>query len=308
MASYITVDGGTTNTRLYLVCDGSVVAEEKLSVGARNGAEALKSAVKDGISRLLDGCGITENQVTAILASGMITSEYGLCNLPHITLPAGRRELREAMERVEFPEISALPWYFIRGVKSVGETLEETDVMRGEETELMGILDGDAASGALYVLPGSHSKHVSVDGEGRIVGFCTMLSGELFAAVMQNTILRDAADFEHNTVIEEKLYRGYEYCRDRGINEALFKTRILKNLFAASKEECYSYLLGCVLCHEVGAIIGRPEEAVIIGGQKQFRLALSSLLRRYGEKRVVTLSDEAVARSTALGAVKIFEA
>lgn len=306
MATYITVDGGTTNTRLYLVRDGSVVAEEKLSVGARNGADALKSAVKDGISRLLGAQDITEDDVTAIIASGMITSEYGLCNLTHITLPAGRSELQKTMERVEFPEISTLPWYFIRGVKSVGASLEETDVMRGEETELMGIIGGDA-SGALYVLPGSHSKLISVDGEGRIVSFCTMLSGELFAAVMQNTILRDAADFEHNTVIEEKLFQGYEYCRDRGINEALFKTRILKNLFAASKEECYSYLLGCVLCHEVGAILAKPEETVVIGGQKQFRLALSALLRKYGKKQVVTLSDEDVACSTALGAVRIFE-
>ena len=179
--------------------------------------------------------------------------------------------------------------------------------MRGEETELMGILDDAADSGALYVLPGSHSKHVSVDRDGRIVHFCTMLSGELFAAVIQNTILRDAADFEHNTLVGERLTEGYEYCRSHGVNESLFKTRILKNLFGASREECYSYLLGCVLCDEVKSILKRPEPTVVIGGQKQFREAISALLCRYGDKRVIALSDEDVAHSTALGAVKIFE-
>ena len=306
MACYVTLDGGTTNTRLYLVREGRVLAEKKIPMGARNGADALKAAIKSGLCELLSDSKSTEDEICAIIASGMITSEYGLCNLPHITLPAGRSELRAAMQRAEFPEISALPWYFIRGVKSVGKTIEDTDVMRGEETELVGIIDCDV-DGALYVLPGSHSKHISVDKDGRIVRFSTMLSGELFAAVMQNTILRDAADFEHNTLVAERLTEGYEYCRSHGVNEALFKTRILKNLFGASREECYSYLLGCVLCDEVESILKRSESTVVIGGQKQFREAISALLCKYGDKRVIALSDEDVAHSTALGAVKIFE-
>ena len=93
MATYITVDGGTTNTRLYLVREGRVLAEKKIPMGARNGADALKAAIKGGLCELLADSGTAEDEVCAIIASGMITSEYGLCNLPHITLPAGRREL-----------------------------------------------------------------------------------------------------------------------------------------------------------------------------------------------------------------------
>ena len=43
-----------------------------------------------------------------------------------------------------------------------------------------------------YVLPGSHSKLIHVDGAGRIVDFTTMLTGEMIAALSQNTILKDA--------------------------------------------------------------------------------------------------------------------
>ena len=306
MKRYFTVDGGTTNTRISLVSGGTACDVKRLSVGARNGAEALKEALRAGISELLASNELGEGDICAIIASGMITSEYGLCNLPHVSLPAGRQELHAAMHRAELPEITAIPWYFIRGVRSVTEGIDGTDVMRGEETELMGILDRSKSS-ALYVLPGSHSKHISVDGEGRISAFRTMLSGELFAAVLENTILRDAADFAHNELILEKLFFGYEYCLAHGVNESLFKTRILKNVFGATKEECYSYLLGVVLCDEVRAIARASEETVIIGGQKQFRLALTAILQKYTSKQIIPLPDASVAASTALGAVRIFE-
>ncbi len=306
MAIYLTVDGGTTNTRIYLVCDRQVKDTCKLSVGARNGTEALKVALREGISRLLERNGIGQTNVARIIASGMITSEYGLCELPHLTLPAGASELYGALYERCFPDISDIPWSFVRGVKSVGECLETSDVMRGEETELMGLMES-TQEGRLYVLPGSHSKHISVDREGRIVAFQTMMTGELFAAVMQNTILKDAADFEHNDLDEVELLHGYSYAVKHGINEALFKTRILKNLFGATREQCYSFLLGCVLCDEVRSILRAEEQTVVLGGQKQFRMALAFLLKQTCQKRIVMLSDAQVEQSTAMGAVRIFE-
>ena len=306
MKRYLTVDGGTTNTRISLVSGGAIREVKRLSVGARNGADALKSVLRTGISELLASNGLCERDICAIIASGMITSEYGLCNLPHISLPAGRGELHASMHRAQFPEIAEIPWYFIRGVRSVADGIDGTDVMRGEETELVGILDLSKSS-ALYVLPGSHSKHISVDGEGRIVSFRTMLSGELLAAVMEGTILRDAADFAHNELVWEKLFFGYEYCLAHGVNEALFKTRILKNIFGATKEDCYSFLLGVVLCDEVRALARVTEDTVIIGGQKQFRLALAAILQKYTAKQIISLSDSAVAASAAIGAVRVFE-
>lgn len=306
MANYLTVDGGTTNTRIYLVRNGRVEDTQKLSVGARNGADALKKALRDGINTILERNSLEPSAISQILASGMITSEYGLCKLDHLLLPAGASELHKAMQEELFFDICPIPWRFMRGVKSLGKDLSECDVMRGEETELMGLLDY-AHDDALYILPGSHSKHVSIDKHGRITAFKTMMTGEFFAAVMQNTILRDAADFEHNRLVESELLHGFEYCRVHGVNEALFKTRILRNIFGAEKENCFSFLLGAVLCHEVVEAIKAPERTLVISGQKQFCEALAILLGKYSEKRVVAIPDEAVATSVALGAVKIFE-
>jgi len=309
MSNFLTIDGGTTNTRVYLIKNDLLADSVALNVGARSAIEdkmILKNAIKNAIDKLLSAHSLGVNDVKAILASGMITSESGLMPIEHISLPVGVHELAEAIKCYCFNDITPIPFYFVPGVKIVSDKLEDADMIRGEETEIMGILE-DSGEGALYILPGSHSKHISVDASGRIVAFKTMMSGELFAAVMQNTILRDAADFEHNEIREGELCRGFEYCRKHGVNEALFKTRILKNLLGATKEDCYSFLLGTVLCDEVSEAIKAPESTLVISGQKQFCEALAILLGKYSEKRVVALSDEAVASSVALGAVKIYE-
>lgn len=307
MANYITIDGGTTNTRVSLIGNSTVLATKKISIGVgQKDIVALKNAIKTAIEELLSENRLEQGQIERILASGMITSEYGLCNLPHIIVPAGIEELHEGMYETVIEDISEIPFVFIRGVKKQGADLDGTDVMRGEETELMGILQTDQDA-CLYVLPGSHSKHISVDGRGRIVDFRTMMTGELFAAVMQHTILRDATNFEHNEIHESDLFNGFYYAQKRGVNEALFKTRILKTMFNGTQEQCYSFLLGAVLCDEVEAILQSKERVVVLGGQKQFRKALAILLKKASDKRIVVLSDPEVECSTSLGAIQIFE-
>lgn len=67
----------------------------------------------------------------------MITSDAGLLNVPHITAPAGKTELSESKKGMLFDEIFHLPVTFIPGIKVLGENLLDTDVMRGEETEVI---------------------------------------------------------------------------------------------------------------------------------------------------------------------------
>ena len=306
MAIYLTVDGGTTNTRVYLVRDGEITDSIRISIGARDGKAALIPALRESISSILLKNELRESDVCRIIASGMITSENGLCNLPHTTLPAGISELSGNMYHTEFPDISGIGWSFVRGVRSVGGTLEDSDIIRGEETELMGILEGDGAD-TLYILPGSHSKHVSIDAQGRMTRFSTMMSGELLAAVIGNTILKNSTDFDHATIVGDSLLYGFDYAMAHGVNESLFKVRILSNVFGQDKENCYSFLLGVVLCDEADAIIKHPARRVIIGGQSQMKNALSQILNARSDKHVITLSDSDVNGAVARGAVKIYE-
>lgn len=307
MANYITVDGGTTHTRLYLVCNLTVSDTVKLAVGARDGAEALTLELRHGIADLLAKNGLCEQDILRILASGMITSEQGLCNLPHITLPAGKRELHNSLYETVLPNISTIPWCFVRGVKSVGTSLADFDVMRGEETELMGLLS-DCEKETLFVLPGSHSKHIQVDEAGRITAFQTMMTGELLAALLEHTILKFSTSLSHSQTERASLVRGYEYCHAHGVNEAIFKARILRNLLNESAEGCYSFLLGAVLHDEINAILRKKAQRIVLAGQKQLREAMALLLRTLTDREIVCLDDVAVEFSTSRGAIRIFEA
>lgn len=304
MAAYITIDGGTTNTRIYLYCKEKIVYSLKIPFGARDGKEKLKPALAEAIKEILDKNSLSESDIKAIIASGMITSDLGLCALTHISAPAGLRELKAAVHTELFPDVSDIPITFVRGVKCGQDSADTADMMRGEETELMGLINHGEA---LYILPGSHSKHISVDELGRITEFRTMLSGELLYALATATILKNSVDLSNCELDTDELIHGFELCERVGINEALFKTRILGNLFGTSPSKCYSFLLGAVLKDEVLSAIKAREKRIVIGGQRQMRYALAHLLRARSEKEIEVLEDSLVESSTVLGAVRVLE-
>lgn len=308
MANYITIDGGTTNTRISLVKDYEVIETLKYNVGARAGIDdnlLLKKTVKNGISKLLSQNGLKKEDITRILASGMITSEFGLFKLDHAVTPVGLAELHEVMHEVVLEDISEIPFVFMRGVKTGCKTLEDADMMRGEETELMGIMSVDDSE-CVYILPGSHSKIIKTDSAGKIVGFATMLTGEMTAALAQNTILKASVDF-FDSIDSDYLVKGYEYCNSKGINEALFKVRILKNIFNCSDLKVYSFYMGVILCGEVDAVLGINPPKVVIGGKKQLKEALALLIGNKSDCQIASVADDVVDKSSALGMIKIFE-
>lgn len=309
MSNYIAIDGGTTNTRINLVKDYLVTDTLSYNIGARKGIEnkeILQEAVKEGIKKILSGNDMTENDIERILVSGMLTSEFGIYEVNHIRVPAGKKELHNAMAEVILSNISAIPFVFIPGVKTDCGSLENADMMRGEETELAGLTDTYNTEG-LFVLPGSHSKIIKTDKEGRIIDFFTMLTGEMLEALSENTILRDAVDMKNTLLVKEYLLKGFEYAKSNGINEAMFKVRVLKNMFFRSADETYSFFLGAVLCDEILKIINMQPRKVFIGGRKQIKTAIYEILKKYMNASVFCIEDETVDKSVSLGMVKVYE-
>lgn len=308
MNRYITVDAGTTNTRAFLVENGRIVDRVKIPFGARSSIEGngeLVCALSQAIESLLSKWEICEADVTAIIASGMLTTEFGLRPLDHICAPVGIEDLKRAMHREVFPEISNIPFYLIRGVKIVTDNPLDADMMRGEETEIMGLYHGEY-TGAVYVLPGSHSKVIQTDADGKIVSFSTHMTGEMIYALSQHTILKAAVDLSISELDREALISGYKLAKQVGVNKAIFKTRVMKNLYGASDVESYSFFLGAVLCDEIADILSTTG-TVIVGGRSQIRSATVEILRRISDRRIIELNDREVDESVALGAVRIFE-
>ena len=308
MSNYITVDGGTTNTRISLVRNGKIIGRVVKEVGARKsiaGNVVLKSVIKEGIRQLLQENHIKTDEIDKILASGMVTSEYGLMEIPHIVAPASIDEFHAAMVEVHFPDITEVPFVFGPGIRTDSRCFETADVMRGEETELFGLTD-KLESHKAYILPGSHSKCIFADDRGRISHFFTSFTGEMFFALMKDTILKSAVACE-NQVDADYLVKGYEYSERYGLNRSLFKARILKNVFQCGPLETYSFFSGTVLHDEVKSLLDIDVEEYVIAGKSQLRNPMEILLKKYSDKKVTALPDRLSDRAATVGIIRIYE-
>ncbi len=307
MKYYIALDGGTSNTRLRLIADGAVVSVEKISVGAgtAGGKEKWSAEIAGAIGALLSKNGISERDVTAVIASGMVTSEYGLFSLAHLCAPAGLSELASGMAETRIEGIG-IPAFFIPGVKQAAVCAEDADMMRGEEAEIMGLLPY-GGNDCTYVLPGTHSKHATVDGEGRIAQFKTFMTGEMIAALSSATILRDAVDLSIEGYDPDALLRGYDAAVKNGLGAALFKTRIMKNLFAEDARACYSFFLGAILADEIQSLASGGAKKVLIAGKPSLRDPMLTLIEKRTNLAAVLCDADVIENASVLGAIRIFE-
>lgn len=307
--TYITIDCGTSNTRFSIIKNGKIIDVLKVGVGAgasKDDPNILKETISNGITDILGKNNLVESDIECIIACGMITSELGLCNLEHIKAPCGIEELALGLHNTVLSEITSIPFNFVRGVKMIGNTFENTDVMRGEETEILGLFD-KIEPNCLYVLPGSHSKLITTDAIGRIASFTTELTGELMNAITKSTILKQNIDFSENIEPDnEYLELGYQYTREHGLNAALFKVRILDNILKCNKPQIHGFFKGSVLYSELENIKNSSAKKIIIAGKSQLRNPMCYLLSQFCEKEIVSVPDEISDNATAIGMYKIY--
>lgn len=299
----ITLDTGTTNTRAILFDENQqAIAKRSSETGVRNTAidgnnSKLKTAVRDCLQGLLDDAGIRYDQIAYIIASGMITSNVGLIEIPHLSVPVGKAELAAGIHTQRLPEIAAVPICFVPGVKNAVhpvqmENFEKMDIMRGEEVETMAIIEGmKEFESLLVVLPGSHTKFVSVNHKGQITGCMTTLSGELLSCITHNTIIANAVNHRfvsEKTFDREMLLTGYRQASAVGIGRACFSCRILNQFAEKDPDKLANYILGAVLqndviaLHHSHAIYIHQNTHVIIAGNHPLRHALAEILKADG--------------------------
>ena len=175
-AALIGFDWGTTNLRAALLDAGGNVLEQRLEA---SGVGELDAA---GFAARFDAVTAGWPAVPALMA-GMVGSRQGWREAPYVPAPARARDLAQAMERFEHGgrTLAVVPGVMMRG--------ERPDVMRGEETQIAGLLERRPHFTGTVVLPGTHCKWARV-GDGRIRSFHTYMTGDLFDAIGGHTILR----------------------------------------------------------------------------------------------------------------------
>jgi len=238
----IGVDWGTSSFRAFRIgADGTVIERREgphgiLSVEGRF-AEVLAREIADWLR-----AGETE-----VLMSGMIGSRQGWTEAPYLPLPATAGGLAARAVPVPFPAARVRLVPGLSGPDATGVP----DVMRGEETQIVGVLDTLDAASATVCLPGTHSKWARVEG-GMITGFTTHMTGEVFAALHGHTIL--GRTMQSGPTVPAAFERGVARAGERGgWLHHLFGVRALGLTGGLPDSEGLSYLSGLLIGHEIRA-------------------------------------------------------
>jgi 2-dehydro-3-deoxygalactonokinase len=307
-----TIDCGTTNSRVYIVDErGKIFARATKKVGVRDTAitgskEALKTGLKETFFLALEQAGLELKDVAFAISSGMITSEIGLVEIPHLWAPAGLRDLAAHIEEVRdlsvFPV--EIPIYFIRGIKNRYDPDTATipdvgrlDFMRGEEAQIAGLLATYSPGLPLTVVVlSSHTKFIAVDGTGMILGSITTVSGQVYDAIVKETSIgksiRPDDDFDDGGYLDPLLLdAAYDWVASSGFLRSLLMPRFLDTLLRTKWYERKLFVESAIASEDLKATnqfeaLGFPlkTDLVLIGNARR----CSIYERLFREKRGVT--------------------
>ena len=314
VVTYAVVDSGTTTTRLRLWDGARVAWSGSVAAGARDTAidgapTAIRAAIADLLARVTAE---TEARPAAVVCSGMITSNLGLHEVPHLRAPAGPRDLAAGIVRVAFPDLGELA--FVPGVKTQpGEltlgTLASGDVLRGEEAEIAGLRARlDLRGPVTFLHFGSHHKAIDVDGEGRITASRSAITGELLAAVGAHTILKSSVvPLEELALDPAAALAGADAALAEGLGRSLFLVRVGEQLGRQPRERMTSYLLGALATLDLPLLPPPGSARIVLYGHGFFPEVLALLLARSGGHDVVRVDGATADAAAVEGAVALYE-
>lgn len=261
----IALDWGTSNLRASLLGAAGVALESRAAAGGvmavpeRRFAEALNSLCGEWI----------EQHACPVVASGMIGSRQGWREAPYLDCPATLAVAAAQLTRIELTARVAL--HIVPGLHCTGSD-GQSDVMRGEETQIWGAA---LPAGSCCVLPGTHSKWAWAGDAGAIANFQTYMTGELYSLLTQHGILGRLMQFGHER--PQAFISGVQLglTEHASLTHALFAARTAGLMNSIEPEGLPEYLSGILIGAEIGGATHRsvPQQVTLLGED--------SLCRRY---------------------------
>lgn len=176
---WIAVDWGTSNLRAWALGEGRVLDHAASADGM---GSLTRDDYEPALLRLINGW-LPRGRVTEVIACGMVGSRQGWIEAPYRAVPCAPLD---AAGLVTVPTRD--PRMAVRVVPGLKQATP-ADVMRGEETQIAGALALSPGFDGVFCLPGTHNKWVHVSA-GEIVSFQTYMTGELFALLSTQSVLR----------------------------------------------------------------------------------------------------------------------
>lgn len=297
-AVLIAGDWGTTHLRLYLVAtDGEILASLQ-GPGARDSVGRFAQALEALVSQWP-----AEVRALPVILCGMVGSSLGWTQATYVTCPARPEQIANSCVALQHGRVHVVP-----GLSCLNR-LQAPDVLRGEETQILGALRLHPLlhSGRhLLCLPGTHTKWVVLQ-DGVVSEFLTAPTGELFAVLSTNTILvsDERQAVQPTSASDESAYtRGVERFHahpDADLLHQLFEVRSRRLFRELDSPEAGAYLSGLLIAHDVHGALRLMSEAAdsgavyIIGSPQLVRWYQLALQREHRLVLSIDAGDAVIA-------------
>lgn len=299
---FISCDWGTSNFRLH------VVVSEGLRVLAAHSSDTGIKALNERFGgsertdRLFFFSEFIRSQVEQlpevyrhfpIVVSGMASANIGMRDLPYGELPIG-----PGGESFVFQDLTPWPGQILRLISGVKSS---TGMMRGEETQALGLLErmASAADGVL-LLPGTHSKHLTF-WNGQFTDFTSYMTGELFDVISRQSILANSvASGEWNTRTGAQFSAGVLAGFKDGVTHHLFAIRAGHVLQQAEHTDSFYRLSGLLIGDELRHLPEDTTRQVYLAGSGPLLRLYHFALDTLGFGKRMTVYDDEVLRKALL--------
>lgn len=269
MSDWIAVDWGTTRLRAYRMT-GTTVRE------TRSSEYGMGTLNRDGYApALLDLTGDWLcDTATTVVACGMVGSRQGWIEAPYTSVPAPPLSPDFATPALEDPRLSV---HVIPGLSQTAPP----DVMRGEETQIAGVLAAEPDFDGVICLPGTHTKWAQISA-GEVVSFRTAMTGEMFSLLSDRSVLRHTlSEGWDDAAFTEAVSDAIS--RPEALALRLFSLRAAGLLTDADPVRAYATLSGLLIGAELAATraywLGN---AIAIVGAPRLAKAYAQALRAQG--------------------------
>jgi 2-dehydro-3-deoxygalactonokinase len=251
----IGLDWGTSSCRAYLLGDTGVILARRqgpVDFGPVSPGRGGDPAAFDRAFEAFCGSWLDTWPGLPVIACGMVGSRRGWVEAPYRELPADLMDPALPCARVRTrrgAELNVIPGLI--------DTSGLRGVMRGEETQLVGLLGAGLSAGEEdVVLPGTHSKWVRLEGTV-VTRFTTYLTGELYALLSRHSILADLirpAARPQWAAFDRGVDTAAEAVSTRtGLLGVLFSARALPLTGAMAETDVAAYLSGLVIGEELAS-------------------------------------------------------
>jgi 2-dehydro-3-deoxygalactonokinase len=277
---WIAADWGTTNLRVWGVSsEGAVVC----AASSAKGMSKLDSSEFELALLELIGSWIAEKAGTLVVACGMVGARQGWVEVPYQQAPCAPlpKEIVYAATRDARLRVAILA--------GVSQMTPHPDVMRGEETQIAGLLLERPGYEGVVCLPGTHTKWVRIHA-GAIVRFQTFMTGELFELLRVHSVLRHSIDSTSWDKDEFATAVSAAFARPETVAARLFGIRAGFLLAGLESGATNARLSGILIGAELAAAASdfwSGQEITIIGAARQAEIYAAALRALDRESTIV---------------------